>query len=973
MAISYPSYTGDSIKYVVQQFADDFKTATALTLNLDQNSSTAPILLKLNSTLSEEEYNLNVTRQNVAIEASSPVGFYYAFQTLKQLMPRNVMAAVPDASVTSWSLPVVSISDKPRFAWRGFMLDVGRHFFDKDEVKRVLDIMSVYKMNRFHWHLTEDQGWRIDIKKYPQLTSVGAWRDSKVLAYGSTHTDGLRYGGYYTQDDIREVIAYAKKYFIEIVPEIDMPGHSQAAVASYPEILACDPQNSHSVWTSQGVSSDVINVCNPSAIQFAKDVIDELTDLFPFGYIHLGGDECPTTKWQNNTQCQDTLKKLGSTNYRDLQLHFYGLLQKYISTKSVDKQRKIIFWNETLGGNTNLLTAPPTIMAWTGADAAAKNAAQKGFDNILSPQIPYYLNRKQSSDAGEPSTQGSGSETVEAVYNYKPANGIDATLLPYYKGVQANFWTEWVIEPTIVEYLMLPRIAAVAEAGWTPQSLRDYQDFVSRVRNDSVLYNLKGWNYGRHIMNIPTKGGSFFTTGTTPVNDVTTLKSGDVVLIENVTSTSGRSGFLNSTGGQILTTATTLKDFVSDNSAFLWQISVDNGTYTFKSLNAQQYIPSLTSNGNGYSVSKTAGAFKIVAASSGTWYITSTDGKTFWNGNVGAFTSWSTGHPYKFYNVQCSPVPYYRLTNTSVGRNLTAESLQTVLNVSDESLASQIWQVASSAPYSQLSDRISSRPYVVLSPSAGMMLDGDGGKISEKGTINSCYLVRQMSSTATDFLMLSGNNRYLCAGTDNAVVDTTLSGARSIGMWTYSPATELLVQPVLNNSLGKCMAGICFDYPVALPAGVDAYYVSAIDDSTAYLESFPDSVIPARYPVLLVLPDMTPMYCAPASTSGNMVQGNKLQGTASKDETISADYYLFSSGTFTKSSVSTIPSHSVYLPRTSNQKDVLEFSFGTPTNISSVCNDKVNTAKGCFDMVGRQVTKPSKGIYIINGKKQIIH
>ena len=272
--------------------------------------------------LGNEGYTLDITTDGITIAANSANGFYYAFQSVKKMLPANVMAEVKDENVTRYSLPVVSIVDAPRFEYRGFMLDVSRHYFTTDQIKRMIDVMSYYKMNRFHWHLTDDQGWRIEIKKYPKLTEVGAWRDSKVCAWGDVKPDGIRYGGYYTHKDIKEVVEYAKERFIEIVPEVDIPGHSQAAVASYPEFLACDPENKHEVWLWQGVSADVINVANPKAVQFAKDVIDELTELFPFGYIHLGGDECPTYKWEQNSDCQALLKEIGSKNYRDLQINF---------------------------------------------------------------------------------------------------------------------------------------------------------------------------------------------------------------------------------------------------------------------------------------------------------------------------------------------------------------------------------------------------------------------------------------------------------------------------------------------------------------------------------------------------------------------------------------------------------------------------------------------------------------------------
>ena len=493
-------YQGDSIRMVFESFKKELQEATGIKVSSTQKEAKARIILDLNPQLPAEAYKLNVSKKQVRIEASRPAGFYYALQTLKQLMPRNVMAGVATSDHSQWSLPSVEIEDAPRFEWRGFMLDEGRHFFGKDEIKRVIDMMAIYKMNRFHWHLTEDQGWRIEIKKYPKLTETGAWRNSKVLAYGDVKPDGERYGGFYTQKDIKEIVAYAKKKFIEIIPEIDIPGHSQAAVAAYPEFLACDPQNKHEVWLQQGISTDVINVANPKAMQFAKEVIDELTELFPFNYIHLGGDECPTNKWQKNDECKKLLSEIGSSNFRDLQIYFYKQLKDYIATKPADQQRQLIFWNEVLHGNTSILGNDITIMAWIGANAAAKQAAKQGMNTILSPQIPYYINRKQSKLPTEPMSQGHGTETVEAVYNYQPLKDVDAALQPYYKGVQANFWTEWVTEPSVLEYLMLPRLAAVAEAGWTPQEKRNYEDFKERIRKDAELYDLKGWNYGKHIM-----------------------------------------------------------------------------------------------------------------------------------------------------------------------------------------------------------------------------------------------------------------------------------------------------------------------------------------------------------------------------------------------------------------------------------------------------------------------------------------
>lgn len=495
---SADEYVGDSINWVLTNFEKNFTATTGTQFKHVKKGAT--LQLKRNQAISSEGYKLQITPTQIRIEASRPAGFYYALQTLQQLLPtRSVIAGITNDTTTSYTLPVVNIEDSPRFAWRGFMLDEGRHFYGKKEIKKILDVMAAYKLNRFHWHLTEDQGWRIEIKKYPKLTEVGAWRHSKTLAYGSTVPDGERYGGYYTQEEAREIVNYAKERFIEIVPEVDIPGHSQAAVASYPELLACDPQNHHEVWLSQGVSADVINVASPKAVKFAKDVIDELTNIFPFGYIHLGGDECPTYKWEHNTECQQLLKQLGSKNYRDLQINFYNQLKQYVAQKPKALQRRLIFWNEVLHGNTSSLGKDITIMAWIGADAAAKDAAQKGFTTILSPQIPYYINRRQSKGVWEPRSQGYGTETVEAVYNYVPMKNIDSNLQKQYLGVQANFWTEWVEDASTVNYLMLPRLAAVAEAAWTPQQQRNYTNFVKRMQQEPSFYKAKDMNFGKHI------------------------------------------------------------------------------------------------------------------------------------------------------------------------------------------------------------------------------------------------------------------------------------------------------------------------------------------------------------------------------------------------------------------------------------------------------------------------------------------
>ncbi|MCM1484406.1 MAG: beta-N-acetylhexosaminidase [Muribaculaceae bacterium] len=478
---------GDSVLRIAHTFFD------MLPGKVTEKTKNADITFAVNPELGPEAYTIDVTPKKLTVKASRPAGFFYAVQTLSQAMQPT----------GGKSIPAMAIADEPRFGWRGFMLDEGRHIYGKDEVKRILDLMALYKLNRFHWHLTEDQGWRIEIKKYPKLTEVGAWRDSEVLGWDTIQPKKLDkpYGGFYTQDDIREIVEYARDRFIEVMPEIDIPGHTRAAVAAYPEILACDPENPHEVWLWQGVTDDVMNVANPTAVQMSKDIIDELIPLFPFGYLHLGGDECPTTKWKTNEQCVERLKEIGSDNYRDLQLDFYRQLQNHINAKPESEQRKLVFWNEVLHGNTSMLDNDDiVIMAWVGADKAALEAASRGLETILTPQIPYYINRKQSTDPGEPRTQGRGTETVEAVYSYVPMNNTPDSLKSKYKGVQANFWSEYVPTAELLEYLILPRLAAVSEAAWTPQEKRSYDSFLERIRGHEPIYRARGYNYAPHVM-----------------------------------------------------------------------------------------------------------------------------------------------------------------------------------------------------------------------------------------------------------------------------------------------------------------------------------------------------------------------------------------------------------------------------------------------------------------------------------------
>lgn len=462
------------------------------------DDATATVQLAQVDGLEPEAYRLTIAADGVRLEASTATGFFYGFQTIGKVL------------TTANELPVCTVNDKPRFGYRGFMLDVARHFFPVHEIKKMLDLMARYKMNRFHWHLTDDQGWRLQIDKYPKLTTVGA---TAANCYVSSIDDGIywtnqTYGPYfYSKQEVRDIVAYAAERHIEVIPEIEMPGHFCAAATAYPE-LSCTPYGTHSVQVTGGIYTDVMNVASPKARQFARDVIDEVMELFPGKYINIGGDECPTTAWQNNAECQALYEELGLAHYRQLQNHFVKDLADYI----VAAGRKPIVWNEAIsetGADVNLMKeAGVTVLCWSPAASSAKLAAQNGLNNVVTTYGPYYINRKQSTLPGEPSGAGSGTDNLQSVYAHEVlGTDVAASLQPFYTGVQGTFWTEHVADTAYLEYLALPRLFAVAEAGWTQRAAKNYADFQKRVTADAAWLEANGYNFCKHELLLGDEGG----------------------------------------------------------------------------------------------------------------------------------------------------------------------------------------------------------------------------------------------------------------------------------------------------------------------------------------------------------------------------------------------------------------------------------------------------------------------------------
>jgi hexosaminidase len=423
-----------------------------------------------------EAYNLLIRRDSVIIDASGDAGLFYAFQTLMQITfpSQNEVAGVI-------TLPCVSIGDSPQYAWRGMHLDVARHFFPKEFIFRMLDVMAMHKLNTFHWHLTDDQGWRIDIRRYPQLREISAWRDETLVGHGSETPwvyDGLRYGGCYTQDDIREVVAYAARLHINILPEIEMPGHAVAALRAYPE-LSCTggPISRFNRW---GVSEDVFCAGKEETFEFLTGVLEEVAELFPYEYIHIGGDECPKVRWQECDLCQ---KRIADNNLKDeheLQSYFIRRIETFLATKG----KKIIGWDEILEGG---VADNAAVMSWRG-HAGGIQAANMGHDVVMTPHTFVYLDYYQSK-YNEPLAIG-GMLDLQKVYSIDiMPSDIDEDKRRHIIGAQANVWTEYMADEDHVFYMVFPRLAALAEALWTPRAALDFDNFTARMNEQYTRFD----------------------------------------------------------------------------------------------------------------------------------------------------------------------------------------------------------------------------------------------------------------------------------------------------------------------------------------------------------------------------------------------------------------------------------------------------------------------------------------------------
>lgn len=493
--IVYP--TGNETQKQTAEFLSEYiKLSVGLNLKVTDEAADNSIILKADYQGEKpESYNLTVNNKQITINGSDEAGTFYGVQTLRKSIPA-------DASRNTVIFPAVEIKDSPRFGYRGMMLDVGRHMFPSDFIKKYIDLLALHNINRFHWHITDDQGWRIEIKKYPELTKIGSQRAQTVVGKNSAKYDGTPYGGFYTQDEIKDIVAYAQKRFITIIPEVDLPGHMLAALATFPN-LGCTggPYKTCESW---GVFEDVLCAGNEDTYTFLENVFAEVVELFPSEYIHVGGDECPKTRWKECPKCQAKIKEQGlkgdgkHSKEDMLQSYVISRVEKFLNSKG----RQIIGWDEILEGG---LAPNATVMSWRGIEGGIA-AARLKHNSIMVPTSYLYFDYYQTDDTKDEPLGIGGYVPIEKVYSFDPVpKELTEEESKYIIGTQANLWTEYIHDSKHVEYMVLPRMAALSEIQWVTPDKKDYEKFLPRVAKLMQLYKKLGYNYATHIMNIASK------------------------------------------------------------------------------------------------------------------------------------------------------------------------------------------------------------------------------------------------------------------------------------------------------------------------------------------------------------------------------------------------------------------------------------------------------------------------------------
>lgn len=971
-AITTPA--GDeAVARYAQEFATQLEKTSGIKVPVNPTTAATSLVMTKDATLAHEAYKLTVNEAGINIAAADSTGFFYAIQTLKQLMPHAIYNRSGASTAIDWTVPCVEIADQPQLGHRGYMLDVARHFFSKTEVKRILDIMATYKMNRFHWHLTDDQGWRIDIPEYPKLAQVGAVRKGSFVNAGgsSKFFDDTEYGRgmYYTLDDLREIVAYAKNLNIEIIPEIDLPGHMVAAVAAYPE-FSCDPTKKYEVRIDGGISKDVLNIGKDETIDFLKCVLGHMAEVFPYKYIHLGGDECPTDQWSKNADCLKRVKDEGLAGVNELQSWLVEKLGLYLKEK-YDKD--IICWDELLAHWKSDNTVKPVIMAWNHINKS-KEAADKGFKSIVVPYQSLYLDMMQvplsEVDVNEKYQGGWGDNwvnSVETVYGVNPVASLSGKE-DFCLGVQGNMWTETCNDSVEVEYQLLPRMLALSETGWLPAAKKDFASFYMRLQKNRDILDAKGLTYATHYFDEPD-----LTEQEAAVAEAASL-------LENAKP--GKVGYPSQTEYDKLSSA--YAPFIADNGATGDVAALKAAIAAYKTAAVTMPVEGKT--------------YKLVSAS------------TYYKAKYVGSTAYVDGSQIRFhYTPQVEPEELwqftakdggYVMTNALTGKqvvmpdannaNITLADAGTTLTIAQATVASGKYSYVAGAL------NIGTNGKYLSADCTGLVKAGTNAALCYQGT---WYLEEVTDFTAQLNGLVKKANRIVAESNPGAMGEPTEEAIALLSNDLITPATAAVAAGSVSEAAYKQYQEVYAQY-LAMPrvspiSGIDEsyyYYIRNAFFDTYYAEAQADGTIAPRTKgegdsflwqfvkkgdKVSIISKLTgkPAYIDTEAEGTNLKIGSPYEWGLNEytcDEGKTGIQIITANGEFSWYTNPNAWKNNVILKPKTYGASIWTFEVSNVATGVHATTAPAIVPTSYYDLQGRRVSQPSHGVYVTNTGRKVI-
>lgn len=971
-AITTPAGDGAVARYA-QEFATQLEKTSGIKVPVNPTTAATSLVMTKDATLAHEAYKLTVNEAGINIAAADSTGFFYAIQTLKQLMPHAIYNRSGASTAIDWTVPCVEIADQPQLGHRGYMLDVARHFFSKTEVKRILDIMATYKMNRFHWHLTDDQGWRIDIPEYPKLAQVGAVRKGSFVNAGgsSKFFDDTEYGRgmYYTLDDLREIVAYAKDLNIEIIPEIDLPGHMVAAVAAYPE-FSCDPTKKYEVRIDGGISKDVLNIGKDETIDFLKCVLGHMAEVFPYKYIHLGGDECPTDQWSHNADCLKRVKDEGLAGVNELQSWLVEKLGLYLKEKY---NKDIICWDELLAHWKSDNTVKPVIMAWNHINKS-KDAADKGFKSIVVPYQSLYFDMMQvplsEVDVNEKYQGGWGDNwvnSVETVYGVNPVASLSGKE-DFCLGVQGNMWTETCNDSVEVEYQLLPRMLALSETGWLPAAKKDFASFYIRLQKNRDILDAKGLTYATHYFDEPD-----LTEQEAAVAEAASL-------LENAKP--GKVGYPSQTEYDKLSSA--YAPFIADNGATGDVAALKAAIAAYKTAAVTMPVEGKT--------------YKLVSAS------------TYYKAKYVGSTAYVDGSQIRFhYTPQVEPEELwqftakdggYVMTNALTGKqvvmpannnaNITLADAGTTLTIAQATVASGKYSYVAGAL------NIGTNGKYLSADCTGLVKAGTNAALCYQGT---WYLEEVTDFTAQLNGLVKKANRIVAESNPGAMGEPTEEAIALLSNDLIAPATAAVAAGNVSEAAYKQYQEVYAQY-LAMPrvspiSGIDEsyyYYIRNAFFDTYYAEAQADGTIAPRAKgegdsflwqfvkkgdKVSIISKLTgkPAYIDTEADGTNLKTGSPYEWGLNEytcDEGKTGIQIITANGEFSWYTNPGAWKNNVILKPKTYGASIWTFEVSNVATGVHAATAPAIVPTSYYDLQGRRVSQPSHGVYVTNTGRKVI-